>query len=421
MSILLHLTRLFLFLLPFQVALSPVSGIDLPLSRVFAPLLFLFWLARGLSRKKVSIPLVSESAFLFVFLFLSFISIVWAEDVSWAGRRMLFLLSFYPLFLVYTTICAETPFAVRTVFRAVVAGAALAACVGLVQFFSQFFLGVSFVFRFWMREIVPVFLGSSFGASVAEYPSLLVNVGGTTILRASSFFPDPHVAAFFFGIAFPFSFALAAMAVTRREKVTFLIFSILILLADLLSFSRGGYVGLMFGVIFAGFRYVKINRLFVHRGAILLGLSLIGTLSITPIRDRLVSSFVLEEGSNAGRIGMYTMAIRKIAERPFGYGLANYPLAVKMNAGYREPIYAHDLYLDIATETGIAGAAVFLAAIVSAFWKLARSTDPMRSAAAVSLVIFFGHSLFETPLYSVHVLPMLLLLLALASPPKPDS
>ncbi len=421
MNMLSRLTRLFLFLLPFQVALSPVFGIDLPFSRVCAPLLFLFWLALGLSRRKVFIPLVSESVFLSIFLFLSLMSVAWAADVSWAGRRMLFLLSFFPLFPVYAALCAEAPFAAHTLSRSFVGGAALAACVGLVQFFSQFILGVSVVFRFWTHELLPVFLGSSFGTSVAEYPSLLVNLGGTTVLRASAFFPDPHVAAFFFGTAFPFSLVLAAVAKTRREKMTFLVFSILILLADLLSFSRGGYVGLIVGAVFSVFRYLKIDRPFVRRTAVLLGLCLVGGMSIAPIRDRLASSCSLKEGSNAGRIEMYDMAIRKIAERPFGYGLANYPLAVKATAGYREPIYAHDLYLDIATETGIAGAAVFLAAVVSAFWKLSRSVDPIRSAAAVSLVIFFGHSLFETPLYSVHVLPILVLLLSLASSPKPES
>ena len=106
-----------------------------------------------------------------------------------------------------------------------------------------------------------------------------------------------------------------------------------------------------------------------------------------------------------------------ITAHPLGVGIGMYSLSIKPDANYREPIYAHNLYLDIAAELGIPAALVFIAflfLVFKNFWQAAPKNQ-FFVAGVASLAIFSIHSLVENPLYSVHVLPLLLILTALGS------
>lgn len=140
-------------------------------------------------------------------------------------------------------------------------------------------------------------------------------------------------------------------------------------------------------------------------------------LSLSPVGSRLVSSFSPADGSNSERLRLWQEALSHIAERPlFGTGLGNYPLLVKPSAGYREPIYVHNLFLDIAVETGLVGLFLFLGFLFSGFLSAVRKWRKTGNIFYFSLVlaltIFSTHALFETPLFSVHVLPAFLLVVA---------
>lgn len=409
----LRLVRIFLFTLPFQFALSPVSGVDLHISRVFAPLIFLSWLASGLIRKKLIVPFSKTSAFLLSFVFVAIFSFLWAEQEPTAIRRATFFLSFLPLFFVFSSVIEEKKEdSMRLLLEPLFFGAVFSGIIGIIQTVLPVFFGVGPVFHFWTSSILPFFLGTSFAAAVAEYPSLLVNISGITVFRASAFFPDPHIFAYFMGMAFPMGIFFAFQAERASKKYFLLLLSGLVLLADLLSFSRGAYLGLVFGsvCILTLSDFGARKKTYV---AALLFLSLtVAFLPGNPVGSRLLSAFSFEDGSNQGRIEMWRVAREKIAERPMlGHGLGNYPVVVKPTAAFREPIYAHNIFLDIATEIGIVGMTLFLLALVSALVTLMKAYP----ALAVSLVIFAGHSLVETPLYSVHVFPIVLLLLAFGS------
>lgn len=411
--ILLRLSQIFLLTIPFQVALSPTSGIDLSGTRVFALSLFLFWLASGLFKKKLFIPFSIEAMFLVSFVFLSLASFLWSENPGWAVRRATFFLSFSPLFFVFYALVREFGRrAISALLQSFVLGATAAALVGVIQSLSQFIFGPGAVFHFWIERVMPIFLGGSFAGSVAEYPSLLANIGGTTVLRATAFFPDPHMFAFYMGLALPIALGLALLSEAFSKKTFFFSAFFLIVIADLLSFSRGAYIGLGFGAVLAGamllWRAKGMRALLFVAGV---SLTILAVLSVdNPVKQRLFSSFSLSDGSNQGRVAIWSEAVEDISERPFfGYGIGNYPLAVKPTAEYREPIYAHNLFLDIASETGLLGSVSFFLAFLLVFLKFLKRRSILYSASAVSLAIAFGHSLFELPLYSVHIFPILLL------------
>lgn len=302
-------------------------------------------------------------------------------------------------------------------------GATFSALVAIAQFFLQFVFGVEKIFSFWTQTILPFFLGGGFGQAVATYPSLLVNLSGETVLRGSGLFPDPHVAVFYFGMILPFS---AALFFRTRDTIFFITTTILFL-ADLLTFSRGGYVGLAVAgsvLLGMGARKLLSATLKKQRKKIFLSLGILMTVFlialISPVGGRFLSSFSSEDGSKNERLRLWNEAAYAIAKHPIlGVGIGNYPLFVKPSAQYREPIYAHNLYLDVAAEIGVPGSLFFIGMIALAlvfswrFWK--RFGDVFSLATFFSLVIFCGHSFFETPLFSVHILPLWLFVLALSS------
>lgn len=410
--------RAYFFLLPFQFALSPFEGVDLAIIRVISILAGCFWLAWSLLRRKIILPKDASSWCLLAFVFLASLSMVWAEDSAFAFRKVAFLLSFMPLYFILSVWFEEFPTERLLVLRAFVWGATLLGVVALLLFLAQFVLGVDRVFAFLVGNILPFFLGDTFAQAVAAHPSLLVNISGATLLRASGVFPDPHMFAYYVGMAAPLALVLYFREKPRQWQWLFVGSGLLIV--DLLSFSRGGLVGLLLtGAVIVFFlrRSVFPNR---RRFVTLLsigGFVLIGMV-YSPLGARFTSIFSQEDGSNVERLRLWQEAVVHIGERPLlGVGIGNYPLLVKPGVAYREPIYAHNLYLDLALETGLLGLFLFLGFLGVVVFSLIRSfllsgtLEPLLVLG--SLVVFIGHSFFETPLFSVHVLPALLLILSL--------
>lgn len=418
-----RLLILFFFFLPFQFALQPAGMVDLPVGRALAVIIFCVWLIEGLARQKLFIATSPVVACALSLLFLSGLSSVWAEDPAWTLRKFIFLLSYFPLLFVFSDVFREEGVR-RRVVKSAVLGMTIAACVGIVQSFSSFFFGVERVFAFWIGHILPFFLGTAFSTEVAMYPSLLVNIGGETWMRATAFFPDPHMAAFAFGMMTPFAVILGASSLySRYGRECWFLAAGTLLLADVLTFSRGGMVGLFGGAMAilwlfrrTVYSIVKANRKY----ALIMGAIMVAILFFfAPVRERIASTLYPEEGSNAARIIIWQQALGEISSRPFlGTGLGNYPLAIKPLADYREPIYAHNLFLDVTAELGMIGLVLFLGILFGGVRSLIKNdtsgtASPWKQAGFVSLIIFLVHSLFETALFSVHILPLLMLILSL--------
>ncbi|MGK2848582.1 MAG: O-antigen ligase family protein [Minisyncoccota bacterium] len=416
----------FIVFLPFQFALSPAPGIDLAVIRLFSLSLFLWWMVRSLTHRNFILPPARILFLLTAFLFWSTGSFLWAENPLWAMRKALFLLTFAPLFLVFYATLQDKHLR-QTFYTFWVYSATVSASIGLGIFVAQFLFGVEKVFFFLVHSILPFFLGMEFSGTVANYPSLLVNISGHTMLRTSVFFPDPHITAFFFGMTIPFALTLFFES-TGKQRLLNIFCVVILLLADALTFSRGGYVGLLAGlsvfflssVPWRGF----INKYFFRVSAFFVLSILICAFS--PIGARFLTSFSLVEGSNAERLRLWQEAGQVLSTHPWiGIGLGNYPLVVKPSAFYREPIYAHNFFLDIAVETGVIGAILFLGFLLLgmcfAWSKWHVTHDRFALSAFASVALFLVHAFFETPLFSVHILPLLYILMALCLLPASSS
>jgi len=398
--------------LPFQIALSPADNVDLASGRILVICLFFIWLANSLKIKKLEIKNKIATYLLLIFIFLNIISLLFAQQADWSWRKLLFLLSFIPIYFIGQSLL-DSNLKKEKVIKFLIYGAFFSSLIGIFQFFAQFIFGREKIYQFWADYVAVPFLGRSFSQAVLENPSWLVNISGNTYLRATAFFPDPHMLSFFLGLVFPLSLGLIFWS--KKKKLVYILITLFILIADLLTFSRGGYLGILVGIIFLlfifwknfSFRYKIVFSLFFL-------LSLLIILIPSPINKRFNSIFDLEEGSNKGRIETWKKAIEVIDNNPIlGVGLGNYPLAIKASADYREPIYAHNTYLDIAAETGVINALIWIIFLFFTALGLYKNKNKLLIFASTSIIIFSVHSLVETGIYSVVVLPILLIISSL--------
>ena len=364
------------------------------------------------------IILQSPITLLFItFLFFCLFSVFASQNIQWSTRKLLFLLSFFPLFFVISGSNWNKE-KIILIAKLLVGGASVIATIGIIQFFLQFFLGIENSLSVWEKITTP-FLGNSFSQSVFQYSSWLVNINNHTFFRATSLFPDPHMLSFYLNMLFPLSLALYFSLSEKK----YALFSFIILLASLLTFSRGGYFGLLAGTFFF-FSFLLARKKFQFRFTP--STPLLATFSIllmllaffaTPVGQRFFSSFNPQEGSNSERIQIWNKTAEIILNNPFlGVGIGNYSLTVNPYSNYRDPIYAHNTYLDLAVETGITNSLIWITLLFWSILKLVKNKHSLLPLGFSSgIMAFSAHSFFDTAIFSVHVLPLLIIFIAFAA------
>ena len=404
--------------LPFQIALNPGAGFDLASLRVFIILFFIIWLVKRIWLLDIRYLKNLQAICLFIFLILAGFSLIKAENVFWGLRKIVFFLSIFPLYFLVISL-VNNWFRMRRIVLVLIGGSGLIALIGLIQFLAPFVFGLNKVYQFWTWHIIPVFSGFNFGALIMAYPSWLVDVGGRVILRAFSFFSDPHMLSFYLGMVLPLAISLS---LKMSKKIPLFIICCLLFIVLLLTFTRGAYLAIIITfLVLAGlfWKYSKDKRI----ALLLFSSLLIFIIPGTPISARLYSSFNLEEGSNVGRLEMWQQAGQVGWQHPWqGIGLGNYSLAVDSHFGYRNPITAHNFYLDIFSEMGILGLIVWLFLILGAIWQLfwqMKWSGPEQKylyfGLIGSLVYFSIHSFFETAIYQPSILALLMIILGLST------
>ena len=422
--------------LPFQIALNPrVADFDLASLRVFIVLLFLAWLIKGVINR----TLINDIRFnnfqsigLFLFLILAVFSLIGAENIFWGVRKIIFFLCLFPLYFLVIAL-VDNWLKIKKIILALIGGAGLVGLIGLSQFLAQFIFSLEKVYSFWAINIVPVFSGFNLGAMILAYPSWLVNVGGQTIMRAFSLFSDPHMFSFYLGMILPLVIVLIGIFTNYENRqafskgalpilitLYFLLFTVL-----LLTFTRGAYLAIIITfLVLAGliWRYLGNKKI-----SIFLCLSLlIFIIPGTPISERLYLSFDLSEGSNIGRLEMWQQASQTGLEHIWqGVGLGNYSLVVDSKFDYRNPVTAHNLYLDIFSEMGIFALVIWLVLILGTIEQLfirlkkgagySNEQKHILIALIGSLIYLAVHSFFETAIYSPVILAVLMIILGLST------
>ncbi len=250
-------------------------------------------------------------------------------------------------------------------------------------------------------------------------------------MRAFAIFSDPHIFSFYLGLIIPIAFSLLFLAqdnfeknITKSKKMFFVAFAALVL-AELFTFSRGGYAGMAasFFILLILFRKYFTSKQKKIFAAIAVCGVIFFTFISSSVLTRFLSSFNLEEGSNVERIKNWQQGFNMFSDNfLWGVGIGNYSLFLDPTVAYRTPIYAHNLYLDLGAELGIFALISWLLLIVITIYELyiasKYTSDKLLACLALgligSLVWYSAHSFFDTSLYAPNILAMFVVILSLA-------
>lgn len=460
-------TRLLVVYLPVQLAFNVLPGVDLASSRVFSLALGAVWLLTKLKAKSCQLKAVEFPHSLLLtsyslLLLWAAISLIGVWPFAAGLRKLAFWLSYLPLLIVALDTHRDQLSRFKLAIAVAVSGtlAALVAMVPIIMSWSAGWrMGASEAAQWWLNNVSPHFIGATVAQSVGEYPSWFAAVGFTDAFRAVGTFPDPHMLAFFLELTIPitaavaiFNSCLAGRQVqffrpgrTRLGRAIFkqVLWGASALLQIIvlgLTFSRGAYVGIIAAASTLALLWISwfVRQRVLARQAqsakrkmqknsaklkILFGAIALGAFTLLASQPAVVGRLTdLADKSTKGRLALWQTAYETTLAHPVrGVGLGNFPYVVDPTADYRLPIYAHNLYLDISSELGLIGLALWLILIIPALRPLGLGASALATkhfisiAAAVSLIAFSVHGLFDTPLFSPQVLPLLLIVLTLAA------
>ena len=186
-----------------------------------------------------------------------------------------------------------------------------------------------------------------------------------------------------------------------------------------LTYSRGGWLATGVALLIATARQPRILVPLLVAGAVFLGVFAVRMVSdrTTNIGGSMKNVFTNVSDRNT----IWSEGLQLVRERPLlGIGFNNYLQTVKQRVNKRQE-YAHNCYLQMAAETGIAGLLAFLWIPVSLFREGLRQLPRVRDRFPHHLLLglltgtgaFLLHSFFDTNFYSTQLSSLLWLAVGL--------
>ena len=203
-------------------------------------------------------------------------------------------------------------------------------------------------------------------------------------LRVYGTFDQPNPYAGYINMTLAITIALMLLGRDWRTRILAGITSLLLLEAEILSQSRGGFIALTVAILFIV--SLGMPRLRVPMGIGAIGaLGIIGGYLAALVPEKLLTpilrilglvriSFIkpsVQDFSTAERLAHWIAGINMFTDHPFtGVGIGNYPDAYPQ---YYITIFvnslghAHNYYINIAAETGLLGLVAFLLFVLALF------------------------------------------------------
>ena len=366
------------------------------------------------------------------FLIIGALSLFAAVDAVAGVKKLLFLINAFLLFVVIRNV-AKTKEAILKVARALFVAAAVALFAGYGQFISIFFASLYDFWQWWAGNVIPVFYGRALGELLAVSNTWFSYYADRPpSLRLFSVFPDSHS----FGLFMVLSVPILLTVFYGKKKFGYYPVLVFFLSAVILSGSRGIWLSAALPFAVGLYLFFKksdwksvLKPILLSFAALVLLFPvvsvLLGASQESPEGEYVPSSFALafkraksisdiSETSNLSRLQIWQKSLKAISQRPFlGVGVGNYPRVLEQDieAG-KKGASAHNLYLDVASEAGIAAVLVLILIFVEmlriSHQILKQSKEPVFSvfAASFGLYIFWvlGYNLFDVVLLNDKVL-----------------
>ncbi|QAT84434.1 O-antigen polymerase family protein [Corallococcus coralloides] len=221
-------------------------------------------------------------------------------------------------------------------------------------------------------------------------------------------YADPNRMAMSVGIIVP----LAVAVLVRKQSALLVrlacgLAAALAITAMVLSYSRGGFLGL----VAAAGTWVVLERNLARTLVVLVAAGAMLVLSPESFWNRTRTVGTYEEDASAmSRVGAWTVASRVSVEHPLlGVGAGTFPYAWRIYGppGEERVYAAHNVFLQVISDLGFVGLAIFLAFIGAALgplWTLARDRERgwLVRALAAAVVGHLVSCLFAGFLVAVH-------------------
>ena len=275
-----------------------------------------------------------------------------------------------------------------------------------------FFVVVSRVATSWRRASL-ILLGFGLAGVAVAIPNAAVVLDAFFHHRLNAavaapvvIYNTPNAVALFLVPLVAVAASLAAYAPDQRERLFSGAFLVIAVPASLLTFSRGGYLGML--AIAVGLALTYRRRLLLVAATVAAALALS---RLPPIASRLGHEVDFQDPNNslAQRARLWGATLRMLRDHPlFGSGLSGFRRAV---AAYGEPqsaaedvIYPHNIVLNAWTETGILGLVAFVWLLVQAVrvsimgWRSAeRAWRPLHLGVVLAVGAIVVHGLVDVP------------------------
>lgn len=193
--------------------------------------------------------------------------------------------------------------------------------------------------------------------NVEEY-RVAVNVGGM--------FGNPNEMAMHFVMMTPLVIALGIAAESKLVRLAYFAVAFLLVAANMVTFSRGGFLGLMAVGVVMAWKIGRRQRLNVTVASVVIGTIVIlaapGNYGL-----RMLSIFIpgLDAvGSADQRKELLERSILVTLRNPWGIGIGNFPIV-----GIRN-LQSHNAFTQVSAELGLLGLVAYMIFMISPFRKL---------------------------------------------------
>ncbi len=276
------------------------------------------------------------------------------------------------------------------------------------------------------KHIIRIIISICFGVCLASIDALWQMVFGYDFIhhiaiqaavglpRPTAAFPNPNVFGIYMAALTPLIFGLTFFYFKGRNKILMFFVSVLGLLGVYLSLSRGSGLGIYLAVLFLSI--AKKKKLLIS--------FLAGILIIFPfVMPKNIKQWAKEVNynpivfmCNQDRISIYNNTINMIKHHPFiGVGLNTFTKnygkykteQAEKYAHTADTIYAHNIYLQMAGETGLLGLAAFLLFLFQVFRQAFNTSRKLNDgylkiiglSLIACIIAFLVNGLTETSLY----------------------
>jgi len=436
---------LFIISIPLFAALSISDNFDTMANwRILLAILFLcLFFKQGLSIKIIKDKLgkfklrekfkhYPMEYFTGLFVIIGIFSLFVATNPVVGIKKLLFLINIFLLYIIIRNVIFKNPEMKPKIIKAGAFAGIISLIVGYIQVISTMITPLYDFWQWWARNVISVFYGNNLSEVVKTSNTWFSYYADSPpTLRMFSIFPDSHSFALFAIIGLIFIVYLL------KEKKYFWVAIILSFFALIFSGSRAVWLSAVVPFLIVIFLLVfKKQKIFKPFLAMLIIFalafpisSLVSSLSYQGGGDgtlafkRAKSIADMEELSVKSRIGIWKVTAKSILKHSLlGVGIGNYPLVLGEDiANGKKGASAHNLYLDVAAETGLLGlialGLIFLE-ILRRCWKLIKQNGYMLYVTC--FVFFFAwiliYNLFDVVLLNDKVLLLFMVALALVYP-----